>query len=277
MKISDVLRLDVKLPQSDSARLDVELLLAHCMKCERSYFYTWPEHEVDAAVLLEFDALLQRRILGEPVAHLLGHREFWDIDLQVDNSTLIPRPETELLIELALEKFPVEPSQVLDLGTGSGAIALTLAGEWPACSISACDYSVAATALAEKNRLRLNAENVEVFRSDWFESIKPNQLFDLIISNPPYIDPSDHHLQEGDVRFEPLSALVSADKGLADLRHIIKNAQNFLRPKGWVMLEHGYNQGRDVRSLLVDEGFKLVSTEQDLAGVDRVSLGCKHE
>jgi len=277
MKISDVLRLDVKLPQSDSARLDVELLLAHCLKCERSYFYAWPEREVDAAVLSEFDALLQRRIVGEPVAHLLGHREFWDIDLQVDSSTLIPRPETELLIELALGKFPLGASKVLDLGTGSGAIALTLAGEWPACDISACDYSVAATALAEKNRLQLKAENVEVFRSDWFESVSSGQLFDLIISNPPYIDPSDHHLQQGDVRFEPLSALVAADKGLADLRHIIQNAKNYLQPKGWLMLEHGYNQGHDVRTLLVGAGFKLVSTEQDLAGVDRVSLGCKHE
>ncbi|ARN74673.1 peptide chain release factor N(5)-glutamine methyltransferase [Oceanicoccus sagamiensis] len=256
---------------SDSPALDIELLLCHCLEKERSYLRAWPDATVPDLALQQFQTLLQRRIDGEPVAYLMGERGFWSLDLAVNASTLIPRPETELLVEVALGKVQEKPSAtILDLGTGTGAIALSLAAERSDCAITACDIEAAAVALAESNRKKYALDNVELCQSDWFSALG-QQRFDLIVSNPPYIDPDDIHLEQGDVRFEPRSALVAANKGLADIEHIISRAPAYLTEGAWLLFEHGYDQAAAVQSLLTEAGFTQIFTEQDLAGVDRVT------
>lgn len=258
---------------SDTARLDVELLLLECLQKERSYLFAWPEAFLTAAQQRQFDQLFQRRYAGEPVAHIIGYREFWDLSLKVNSSTLIPRPDTELLVELALEKFDQAEIRVLDLGTGTGAIALALANERRAWRIDAVDSSEQAVNLARENQRRHSISGVDVYLSDWFSAV-PQTEFDLIISNPPYIDPQDEHLQQGDVRFEPLSALVAGDHGLADIDSIIQQAPNYLKPSGVLMIEHGYDQAVTVQERLAVAGFEGVAGFKDLAGNDRVSLAC---
>lgn len=258
---------------SDSPGLDVELLLCFCLQKERSYFRAWPEAEVTADQQQRFQQLLDRRLNGEPVAYLIGERGFWSLDLAVNSSTLIPRPETELLVEKTLTLLADKNSAtVLDLGTGTGAIALALASERSDWLVEACDVQVEAVALAQSNQKKYVLDNVQIFQSDWFESVARDQ-FDLIVSNPPYIDPDDIHLNTGDVRFEPRSALVAAKKGLADIEKIISQAQAYLNDCGWLVFEHGYDQAAAVRELLVLAGFDQVFTEQDLAGMDRISGG----
>ena len=269
--IAQLLALHCKL-DSVSARLDTELLIGHALGKDRSYLYSWPEKEVEAEIERRFTALFDRRMKGEPVAHILGYREFWSLTLAVNNSTLIPRPETETLIEWVTELGLPKCSRVLDLGTGSGAIALALAMENPDWEIDASDISSAAVALATENASRLQVENVRLQVSDWYQSVSAG-AYDLIVSNPPYIRANDEHLQKGDLRFEPVSALVADNMGLADLEKIIAGAGAFLADGGWLLLEHGYEQAPAVRAMLKQFGFSGVLTRCDLSGNDRISGG----
>jgi len=261
-----------QLPDSPTERLDAELLLAAAIGKSRSYLHTWPERIVSSEAAQTFADYLARRRAGEPVAYILGQQGFWKLDLEVAPHTLIPRPDTELLVETALELVPARPAQVLDLGTGTGAIALALASECPAWRVTAVDRIEQAVVLAERNRVRLRLDNVQVRASHWFDSLA-GQRFDLILSNPPYIAAEDPHLVSGDVRFEPSSALVAGKDGLDDLRTIIAQAPDHLLPGGWLLLEHGFDQAAAVRALLSGQGFSDVSSRLDLGGHERISLG----
>ncbi|SUD61487.1 HemK family modification methylase [Ectopseudomonas oleovorans] len=260
------------LPDSPTPRLDAELLLAAALNKPRSYLRTWPERELDGEQLALFQSNLQRRRQGEPVAYILGHQGFWSLDLEVAPHTLIPRPDTELLVETALELLPAMPLSVLDLGTGTGAIALALASERPAWQVTGVDRVADAVALAERNRLRLQLDNASFLHSHWFSALA-GQRFALILSNPPYIRADDQHLAQGDVRFEPSSALVAGCDGLDDIRAIIPAAPAHLLPGGWLLLEHGFDQAEAVRALLAAGGFAEVHSRRDLAGHERISLG----
>ncbi|OCW29591.1 peptide chain release factor N(5)-glutamine methyltransferase [Pseudomonas aylmerensis] len=260
------------LPDSPTARLDAELLLAAALGKSRSYLHTWPEKIVSSEAALTFADYLQRRRGGEPVAYILGQQGFWKLDLEVAPHTLIPRPETEMLVEAALELLPATPAKVLDLGTGSGAIALALASERPAWQVTAVDRVLEAVALAERNRQRLHLNNATVLNSHWFSALQ-GHAYDLIISNPPYIADNDPHLVAGDVRFEPASALVAGHDGLDDLRLIIREAPAHLNAGGWLLLEHGYDQAASVRDLLSSQGFEAVASRIDLGGHERITLG----
>ncbi|WP_122588226.1 peptide chain release factor N(5)-glutamine methyltransferase [Pseudomonas viridiflava] len=271
--IASLLR-SAELPDSPTARLDAELLLAAALGKPRSFLHTWPERIVSTEAALAFAGYLQRRRTGEPVAYILGQQGFWKLDLEVAPHTLIPRPETEMLVEAALELVPAfAPAQVLDLGTGTGAIGLALANDRQQWKITAVDRVLEAVELAERNRQRLQLDNAEVLNSHWFSALEGRQ-FDLIISNPPYITETDPHLSMGDVRFEPGSALTSGPDGLDDLRTIISEAPAHLTPGGWLLLEHGYDQGPAVRELLIRHGFERIQTRRDLGEHERITFGC---
>lgn len=257
---------------SDTARLDTELLLGHVLGRDRTWLLTWSDRPVAAAEVARFDELLARRRAGEPVAHLLGERAFWTLKLAVTPATLIPRPDTELLVETALSLCSEGSHRILDLGTGSGAVALALASERPQWQVVAVETVAAAAELAEHNRKQCGLDNVIVRHGDWFEPLMGEQ-FDLIVSNPPYLAADDPHLDQGDVRFEPVSALVSGPTGLEDLAHIANAAPDYLQPGGWLLLEHGEAQGLAVRELLAVAGFDAISSRLDLAGRERVSGG----
>ncbi|MBU0536939.1 MAG: peptide chain release factor N(5)-glutamine methyltransferase [Gammaproteobacteria bacterium] len=258
---------------SDSADLDVALLLCHCLGKPRSYLYSWPERELDAAQAQQFIRLLDRRVAGEPIAHILGERGFWSLSLAVSPLTLIPRPDTECLVERALEMLNGQLNpQILDLGTGTGAIALALASERADAKVLGSDFSPQVVALAEQNRTALGLGNVQILCSSWFDSI-PAARFNLIVSNPPYIDAQDPHLSEGDVRFEPSSALVAENGGMADLLTIISQAPSYLLAGGELLLEHGYAQGAAVRQALLERGFVQVASQADYGGNERISWG----
>lgn len=261
-----------ELPDSPTARLDAELLLAAALGKPRSYLRTWPEHEPGAEQLAAFAAMLERRRAGEPVAYILGHQGFWSLDLEVAPHTLIPRPDTELLVETALQLAPATPLRVLDLGTGTGAIALALASERGGWQVTGVDRIAEAVELAERNRQRLGLTNAVFRQSSWFDGLA-GERFGLILSNPPYIAASDRHLGEGDVRFEPLSALVAGADGLDDIRQIVAQAPQYLEAGGWLLLEHGYDQAAAVRGLLAAAGFTRVDSRRDLGGHERISLG----
>jgi len=261
-----------ELPDSPTARLDAELLLAAALGKSRSYLHTWPEKIVSSESALIFADYLQRRRTGEPVAYILGQQGFWKLDLEVAPHTLIPRPDTELLVETALQLLPATPANVLDLGTGSGAIALALASERAAWQVTAVDRVLEAVALAERNRQRLALDNVTVLNSHWFSALADHR-FDLIISNPPYIAAGDVHLAEGDVRFEPESALVAGPDGLDDIRELVAAAPQHLNPGAWLLLEHGYDQGAPVRDLRQGAGFTQVQSRKDLGAHERITLG----
>jgi release factor glutamine methyltransferase len=258
---------------SDSPSLDAAVLLCHTLDKPRSYLLTWPEKALQESEVRGFEQLLSRRYSGEPVAYITGEREFWSLPLKVCPSTLIPRPDTERLVELALEKAPSQPGCILDLGTGTGAIALALASELPQHQIFGVDIRPEAQALAQENARNLNLLNTKFFNGSWFEPVESGTKFALIVSNPPYIEKDDPHLTQGDVRFEPVSALVAEEKGLADIRHIADQARGYLLPEGWLLFEHGFEQGGAVRQLLQSMGYSQVATEQDYAGNDRVTLG----
>ena len=256
---------------SESARADAEILLAHCLQKSRTYLFAYPEKAVDSLTEASFRKLLAERLRGVPIAYLTGQREFWTLNLKVTPDTLIPRPETELLVETAL-KLGSSSSHILDLGTGTGAIAIAIASERPDVQVTACDFSAAALAVAQENAQVNSIHNVHFIQSDWFSAL-PAQRFDMIVSNPPYIEADDPHLAQGDVRFEPLTALASGQDGLDDIRHLIQTAPQWLVNGGWLLLEHGYNQGQAVTALLQAAGFTQVRCLPDLAGNDRVSRG----
>lgn len=258
---------------SPTAQLDAELLLAFVLEKPRSYLYTWPDKTVTEAQVAAFMTLLERRQRGEPVAYLLGRQGFWTLDLQVAKHTLIPRADTELLVESALQLADASSTlKVLDLGTGTGALALALASERPLWAVTGVDRIESAVALAQNNQRQLQLANVEFLSSHWFSALTA-QRYDLIVSNPPYIADNDPHLQQGDVRFEPLSALVSGPDGLDDIRLIIAQAPSYLTANGWLLLEHGFDQASAVRELLQLAGFIDVSSQRDLSGHQRISLG----
>ncbi|EKO3983462.1 peptide chain release factor N(5)-glutamine methyltransferase [Vibrio fluvialis] len=258
---------------SDSPSLDAAVLLCHALDKPRSYLLTWPDKVLDAPIQAMFDALLQRRITGEPVAYIIGEREFWSLPLKVSPSTLIPRPDTERLVEVALEKAQTLEGDILDLGTGTGAIALALASELPHRRVVGIDLRDEAQQLATDNANRLHITNVTFLQGSWFEPLSRGTKFALIVSNPPYIEENDPHLVLGDVRFEPKTALVAADNGLADIKHISDAGRDYLQNGGWLAFEHGYDQGASVRTIMQALGYQQVVTEQDYAGNDRVTLG----
>lgn len=262
----------VRLPDSPSARVDGEWLLADLLGKPASYLRTWPEKEVPAEVAALFAERICRRQAGEPVAYIIGRQGFWSLELEVAPCTLIPRPDTELLVETALSLLPTAPLKALDLGTGTGAIALALATERPAWQLMGVDCMEGAVALAERNRHNLKRDNARFIHSHWFSALS-GQRFACILSNPPYIEADDPHLAQGDVRFEPVSALVSGTDGLDDLRQIIAQSPDYLEPQGWLLLEHGHNQAAAVRQLLLERGFKAVESRRDLGGHERISLG----
>ena len=254
-------------------RHEAELLLLDVLGRERSWLFAHATDPVDAATEAAFAQLLQRRLAGEPVAYLLGRRGFWTLDLAVTPATLIPRPETERLVELALERLPPDrPLRVADLGTGSGAIALALASERPQAQVLATDMSADALAVAAANAQRHALGNVSVRLGPWYAPLA-GERFDLIVTNPPYIAAGDPHLEQGDLRFEPPTALASGADGLDDIRLIIAGAPAHLTAGGWLLIEHGWDQGAPIRALLEQAGFTAVSTEVDLEQRDRVSLG----
>ncbi|KFN47816.1 hypothetical protein N787_07695 [Arenimonas metalli CF5-1] len=256
----------------DAARLEAELLLAHAMQRPRSWFYAHASDVLDAADAEAFEALVRRRLHGEPVAQITGQRGFWSLELAVTADTLIPRPETERLVELALDRMPrAEPLRVLDLGTGTGAIALAIASERPLAEVTATDASAAALAVAAGNA-RDAGLPVRFLPGDWFAAV-PREQFDLVLSNPPYLADDDPHLQQGDLRFEPRSALASGADGLDAIRAISAGAPAHLAPGGWLLVEHGFEQGEAVRALFRAAGLEQVATERDLEHRDRVTLG----
>ena len=257
---------------SDTVQLDAELLLAAVLGKSRTYLYTWPEQVLSPSERSYFESVLERRVMGEPVAYILGTRDFWTLTLRVNRHVLIPRPETELLVETALALVTTQEACIADLGTGSGAIALAVASERPVWKVVATDMSGDALTVASDNASQLNIVNVEFRQGSWCDALPP-QLFDLIVSNPPYIDAADAHLTQGDLRFEPRSALVAADDGLADIRTLCSQAPQRLKPGGWLLLEHGWTQGPTVAAILQSSGLETVRTLKDLNGNDRVSLG----
>lgn len=248
-------------------------MLCHVLGKDRVYLRTWPEEQLSEAQIERFQGLLARRIAGEPVAYLVGHRAFWTLELQLNSDTLIPRPETETLVQCALDTLPATPCRVLDLGTGSGAIALALASERPAWQVDGVDVSAACVAMAQRNAAAHGLENVVLWRSDWYGEV--SDCYHLIVSNPPYIDPDDPHLDQGDVRFEPRRALVAAQAGMADIEAIVAGAMARLEPGGWLLFEHGWEQAAASAGLLAGAGFTGIHCQRDLAGRDRVSAGCK--
>ncbi|MFT6540067.1 MAG: release factor glutamine methyltransferase [Thalassolituus sp.] len=255
---------------SDSHRLDAELLIMHVLQVNRAWLFTWPEKELSPDQTSQLVELLQRRAQGEPIAYLTGVREFWSLPLKVAPSTLIPRPDTETLIEWALSLTMPEHTRAVDLGTGTGAIALALASEHPTWQVSAVEFNSEAVELARENAERLGLA-VKVEQGSWFEPFQGT--YDLIVSNPPYIDPNDHHLDEGDVRFEPRSALVANNGGMSDLEHIIATAPQYLNANAWLLLEHGYDQADAVCDCLRQHGFVDVENRRDLGDQPRISGG----
>ncbi|WMJ67906.1 peptide chain release factor N(5)-glutamine methyltransferase [Stenotrophomonas sp. 24(2023)] len=257
------------------ARFEAEWLLLHVLQRPRSWLFAHATDPLPAEVVAPFQALLARRAAGEPVAYLTGRRGFWTLDLDVDASTLIPRPETELLVELALARLPLDRDlQLADLGTGSGAIALALASERPRAQVLATDASADALAVATRNAARHELGNVHFAqgRHDWYAPLQGRHL-DLIATNPPYIASGDPHLSQGDLRFEPATALASGADGLDDIRRIAAGAPAHLVPGGWLLIEHGWDQGAPIRTLLQAAGLEQVETVQDLEQRDRVTLG----
>ncbi len=269
--IAVLLREASKEIDSETARFDAELLLGFVIEKNSAWFLAHGDDELPQTSQAKFLELLQRRKAGEPVAHIIGSRGFWTLDLTVTADTLIPRPETELLVELAISKCsPGRKTRILDLGTGTGAIALAIASECKNSEVVAVDKSRPALAVAIENARRNNLQ-VQFIQSDWFAGLE-NGKFDLIVSNPPYIPSNDPHLSQGDVRFEPLTALASGKDGLDDIRLIVSQSPQHCSPQAWLMVEHGFDQGEAVRGLFSDAGFSGVETVQDLERRDRVTI-----
>jgi len=264
------------LTESASAALDAEVLLCLVLQKQRSYLRTWPEQDLPADLALQFWALIEQRQQGTPIAYLTGYREFWSRDFLVTPDVLIPRADTELLIELCLALIPTDkPCKIIDLGTGSGIIAITLAAERPLAELTGTDLSLAALAIAKANAAHHQITNVQFYQSDWFTSV-PDGSYQLIVSNPPYIAEHDEHLQRGDLRFEPRSALSAAESGLSDIKMIAKQAYPRLESGGYLLIEHGHDQLQPVQRIFSDCHYQQVQTITDLAGLPRVSYGQRH-
>lgn len=271
MQIKQAVQLSEQLSAvSESAQLDVELMLCHLLRKPSSYLFTWPEKVLAPEIVEQLTQMIARRQKGEPVAHIIGTRGFWDFDLEVSPHTLIPRPDTEVLVEKALQLCALTDARVADLGTGTGAIALALAYEKPTWQIVASDFVADAAELAERNRKRLALDNVEVLCGSWFEPHEGS--YHMIVSNPPYIDPVDPHLSQGDVRFEPLSALTAEESGMADIKVICEQARDYLLPNGVLLFEHGYDQGPVCRDLLESLGYTEIGTQRDYGDNERVTF-----
>ena len=260
---------------SDDARREAEILLGHALDKSRAWLYAHGDDEISDVAAETFRSLLKQRAAGTPVAYLIGHREFWTLKFVVTPAVLIPRPETELLVELALRHIPQsEKVDIVDLGTGSGAIALAIASERPQSRVVATDASEEALSVARINAGQLEIGNVEFIRSDWFDGLS-RMMFDVIVSNPPYIASNDNHLSQGDLRFEPRDALASGIDGLDAIRDIVRRAPEHLKPGGDLLIEHGFDQGAAVRELFAQSGFVDISTSRDSEARERVTSGRK--
>ena len=256
---------------SESWKLDAELLLAEAIEQSREYLFTWPDQELTQPQLKKFDDYCGRRLLNEPIAYILGRQAFWDFELIVNSSVLIPRPETELLVETALELLDNSvTAAVLDLGTGSGAIALALAANNKRWSVTAVDSSESALGVAADNAKLLQFSNIEFVQTSWCDGL-PTEHFDLIAANPPYVEAGDKHLSEGSLPFEPIAALVAEENGLADIRAIAKQSRYCLKKNSWLLIEHGFQQKLAVEKILVDIGYANIECVKDLAGLDRLT------
>jgi release factor glutamine methyltransferase len=254
------------------ASLDAQLLLQHTLHVNRAWVIAHADDALSHDSNKLFQTLLQRRLQGEPIAYILGAREFYGLQFKVTTDTLIPRPDTETLVDIALTKIlKNQHSTLLDLGTGTGAIALSIAKYRPQTQVTAVDASEHALNIAKENAQNLNIPNVNFVLSHWFKALQ-HKKFDVIVSNPPYIEEDDLHLSQGDLRFEPLSALASGNDGLNDIRHIIAHSKAHLNPNGWLMLEHGYNQAENIAELLNQFEFNAISHVRDLAGIERVTI-----
>ncbi len=259
---------------SDSAFLDAEILLCHVLNKPRSHLRAWPEKILLPHQLEKFQQLLDCRLQGKPIAYITGHREFWSRDFKVTPDVLIPRPDTELLIELSLNQLKNKRhAHIIDLGTGSGNIAITLAAELPTSKIIATDSSEQALEIAKHNAQMHQISNIQFIQSSWFNKIKPQTKFDLIVSNPPYIAPNDPHLSQGDVRFEPDSALTAEEQGLKDIKTLCKEAHNYLNLGGTLLIEHGFEQQLAVQNIFKHYKYHNITTHQDLSGNPRVTTG----
>ena len=255
------------------ASLEVNLLLQHLLQVNRAWLISHDRDVLTDDQQQDFYALLQRRLAGEPIAYILGSREFYGLPLKVTPATLIPRPDTETLVETAFQKIPVDaPLNILDLGTGTGAVALAIAKHRPTCHVIGVEASAEALVVAIENAQNLDLKNLSLIKSNWFSDLAPEK-FDVIVSNPPYIAEADCHLTQGDLRFEPRSALASGVDGLDDIRLIIQDTPKYLKPNGWLMLEHGFDQAHSVAALLKEHGFSQIDHAQDLAGTLRVTFG----
>ena len=263
---------------SMSPRVDAEVLMCHVLERDRTWLYTWGDRACPLWEHARFEALVAARAQGTPVAYLIGEREFWGLRLATSPNTLIPRPDTELLVELALSRVMLPAGRLLDLGTGTGAIALAFASEQSRWEVLGVDVRDEAVELAAKNAKALGILNTHFLQSDWFVALESDAeagtLFDIIVSNPPYIAADDPHLGEGDVRFEPRSALVANADGMADLLHLVQSARHYLTASGWLLLEHGYTQAEKVRTAMSGAGYQNVESVRDLGGHERVTLGC---
>ena len=263
---------------SDSARLDIEVLLAYVLKKDRSFLYTWPEKALTLSQLDQFNVCFERRKQGVPIAHIVEQKEFWSLTFKTNPSTLIPRPETEILVEFCIEQIKLhlplsKKNRVLDLGTGTGAIAIAIAKTFPEIRVDGVDKIQEAIKLAKSNATLNAVHNAKFFLSDWFSNV--DDSYDVIVSNPPYVAPEDPHLEQGDVSFEPKSALVAREKGLADIYTIIQKSKTFLKSKGFLCIEHGWNQGDEVRTALKQYGFNQIETKRDYSRNERVTGGWK--
>ena len=274
MRIGEGLRLARdRLRRSDSAGLDAELLLCSVLRCDRGRLYAHPEQGLTRTQAALFNERVKLRAEGRPMAYLLGKKEFWSLELAVSKDTLIPRPETELLVEKALALLPkARARNVLDAGVGSGAIAIAIARERPKSRIIAVDNSPAALAVARKNIAAHGLRQIRLIKANWL-AFKHAHQYDLIVSNPPYIAADDPHLKQGDIRFEPRAALVAGRDGLAAIRRLVRAAVNHIRPGGWLLLEHGWRQGKAARALFEAARFKQISTLRDDNRLERVTRG----
>ncbi len=256
---------------SDSPALDAEVLLCYILNKQRSYLRTWPEKQLPPEQEKQFQVLIEKRCTGHPIAYLTGTREFWSRDFITTPDVLIPRPETELLIELCLDILPINtPLKLIDLGTGSGIIGITLAAERPDIAVTATDLSQAALTIARQNAHQLGINNIQFCHSHWFDNVSES-AFDIIVSNPPYIAPNDLHLGQGDLKFEPSMALIAEQQGLIDIETITRLTPSFLNPGGQLLIEHGYDQQEQVQAIFNKHGYTNIRNHTDLSKLPRVT------